>query len=149
MKANCLFSLIVFGLFSYVSHAQPPEGACYQGTLTLEDGVTRPVKLSLAAVFDGYFHIEEFRVGDYLHPYSGEVLGERLRFNSNDDYIPGGNASFNMDIELSFSGDRVEGTYGLYLYFDRDGYGGFGYAEGKVGDGAEVESGVLELELCE
>ena len=122
-------------------------GGCYDGMLARPDGTQSPVVLRGALnEADGHYWVHQFSIGSFAQIYSGDLRGAgTLRFNSNDDYIPGGNASYNADSELVFdlSGDRASGTFRHYRYASSDGRGGFGQAGGLL-----IDSGDFALKRC-
>jgi hypothetical protein len=133
--------------FLGLASAQAAIGGCYEGVLSRPDGTQAPVVLRGALnEAEAYYWVHQFSIGSFAQIYSGALRGENtLRFNSNDDYIPGGNASYNADSELVFdaSGERASGTFRHYRYASADGRGGFGQAGGVL-----VDSGEFALKRC-
>lgn len=145
---NFLFLLIAFMGAAQADIKLNPY--CYTGSVTMRDGSKSKVFLQLNEKSGNYYKVEKFNLGTYAVPVSGRLAApDTLQFNSNDDYIPGGNASYNVDIELSFNGKKASGVYKYFKYEDRrnPGRGGFGQAD-KDPNATQVEEGVIELSLC-
>src|SRR6185503_17383721 len=101
-----LVSLAVLSLTS-MALAEPPQVSpyCYHGQVTLEtNGKTETKDVFLSLVKSGGYYVsEQFLIGTSENHFGGQLAGnDALRFNSNDDYIPGGNASYNTDVEFAF-----------------------------------------------
>ena len=102
---------------------------CYKGSLKLENGEEKQVRISRFYLnprrAEGRYFFEAFVIGSGRWQSSGKLVENNvLAFNSNDDYIPGGNACSNEDITLTFKGKRAVGTYFHYGFPNCDGYGG-------------------------
>ena len=108
--------------FVYVGKVKYNDGT--KGDVTLELGSRTP---SGESVF-----VRTFRIGDFDQSYSGTIRGNSLVFNSNDDYIPGGNASYNVTTVLNFKNKSAVGTIHFYDYPNHDGYGGANQADGEL-----------------
>ncbi|MGE3611566.1 MAG: hypothetical protein AB7I27_18385 [Bacteriovoracaceae bacterium] len=116
---------------------------CYKGTLVLSNGENRDVFLTLKSIENALVRVNEFKIGNQDFYHSGRMVGDDvIVFNENNDYIPGGNANFNLDINLKFGADQVVGQYKFYQF--EEGHGGYGQSnsEGLVLDG------VFELRKC-
>ncbi len=121
--------------------------ACYRGTLTMSDAEhsERPVFLSFSSIKDGYYVIvEKFRLGNSSMESSGSLITKNeISFNDNNDYIPGGDATYNVDVDLKFVGNTVTGFYKKYEF--KEGFGGFGESDPST----LVEAGTLSLKKCQ
>jgi hypothetical protein len=118
---------------------------CLEGTLTRERSST-PVRIHLLNIGGGAFRvIPELSLNVPTGAVSGVMSDLNVvQFNRNDDYIPGGNASFNTDMELHFYGDAATtGFFETYTYVDHSGVGGFGQKGGVVSD-----QGTITLKDC-
>jgi hypothetical protein len=142
-------SLLVFILLVFASVAKAQirlAPYCYSGTMKTENGQIKDVFLQFKSAEGSNYQVATFTLGDFVLGSNGtEIEKDRIVFNSNDDYIPGGNASFNLDVDLTFKGKNVEGTFKYYRY-EVDGPGGFGSAQ-RAGV-RPVETAELKLRRC-
>jgi hypothetical protein len=165
MKLAALFLVIFTGLTgqafadAYVFQTQPN---CYKGKIELtsltRNNATRvlPVQLTLDRVSDSYTQpvkkivfVSDFRIDKMSFENSGTIVNSStLAFNYNDDYIPGGNASYNIDIQLIFTAQGATGTYNEYAYDDGDGRGGYGESL-KDAKAKQLQTGTFTLENCQ
>jgi hypothetical protein len=135
--------LIAVILFSAPAFAIPikPYPTCYQGTL-VTNGNTVPFFLTFDTVTSDAIRVKELKIGEENYVAGGALDGENVTLNSNDDYAPGGNASFNIDISLNFHGKEVVGEDRYYQF--KDGKGGFGQSKDQ-----DLRSlGTIELKEC-
>ncbi len=133
-----LFFVTSTGLASITTY---PE--CFRGTLTNQDGSIEHVILIFSSINRDLAFVKEFNIGKRSLDVAGILLNENeVVFNENNDSIPGGNASFNIDIYLKFDGDVVTGY--LKEYQMEDGYGGFGQSDPKT----LRSSGTFNLKKC-
>lgn len=127
---------------------------CYRGEITWDtkDGSTSksPVFLEFSKIGKGtdgksLAFVKTFTIGGYSMPVSGKMLEDNsLVFNTNDDYIPGGNATFNRDVFLNFSdGKKPWGHFHDYRY-SSGAYGGYQ----SRSEGIVEASGRIDLKLC-
>ena len=126
-----LIALIFVTVGSYAKIITAP--LCYKGALVTRDDV-RLVELIFESNPKLYpdgstlYPVRLFKIGNQVFESSGtshKQAPETLQFNSNDDYIPGGNASYNMDIELEHN-DKSKTFTGTYKYYQGATRGGFG-----------------------
>lgn len=115
----CLFSLFQANAAIY---------QCYKGTLSLQNGETKEVRIQKLARNprrgNNYF-FQVFTIGTESWETSGKAIEKNtLAFNSNDDYIPGGYACSNTDIQLDFKGKKARGTFYRYRFPNCAGTGG-------------------------
>jgi hypothetical protein len=156
MRIFLLFSMLVaFTASADERRALPPASdlilaypGCYQGTLKVLTSRERSEERAVRLVFSGRrndsgerLFVHELSLGDARIPYSGRLAAANtLEFNDNDDYIPGGNATYNRDIRLEFTARGASGTYELRAYPDESGRGGYGDTAGDL-----VERGLIQL----
>lgn len=136
---------LVFSLVASYSFAGnlPVFPDCYRGTMKASDGTSADVFVSFRSVENKLVRVQALQIGNYSHSFSGTLVADNsVTFNSNDDYIPGGNATFNIDIKLDFNGKSATGSYKEYRL--QDGRGGYGQSEA----GALVASGEMQLKKC-
>ncbi|MCC2679756.1 MAG: hypothetical protein K0R29_2332 [Pseudobdellovibrio sp.] len=123
MKSVTALALFLFS-FSLSASELPVFPDCYRGTMTSADGSKADVFVSFSSVEGKLVRVQSLKIGNYDHTFSGTLVQENsVTFNSNDDYIPGGNASFNIDIKLDFSGNTAVGSFKEYRL--QDGRGGY------------------------
>lgn len=116
---------------------------CYRGKLTLITGENKDVFLTFSSVQKNVAKVREFKIGHSLKNKSGKIISDgEVAFNENDDYVPGGYATFNIDIHLMFGGNRATGFYKEYHF--KQGRGGFGLSNP---DSLTIE-GTFDLRRC-
>ena len=138
------FALLTF-IFSTMVFAGelPIYPDCYRGKMQTADGKNADVFVSFSSVEKNIVRVQTLQVGSYTHQYTGTLLADnKVTFNSNDDYIPGGNASFNIDIAFDFGAAKPSGSYKEYHF--EDGYGGFGQSDAR----SLISSGEFQLKKC-
>lgn len=141
-------TFLLFLMVTHFAHAGGPEAypTCYQGQLQMDDGRTEIVMLAFSAIEGRLARIQTFVLGDKSHRYSGTIRENNVvTFNENNDYIPGGHATYNIDIELRFPKNSSESITGsLKRYSFANGTGGYGHSPPD----SLVESGLIQLKKC-
>lgn len=136
------FLVLLFSLSAFAQNL-PIYPECYQGTLKTENGNIENVFLTFDRIQGTTAFVKEFKLGSYSHTYSGSIINaSKVQFNNNNDYIPGGNADFNIDIELNFSENTASGIFKEYRF--SEGRGGFGESNPT----SIVKQGQISLNRC-
>ncbi len=136
------FSVLI--LLSFLSQTAYAFSDCLTGTLKLNNSKEHSVLLILGEKSESYQFVELFKINGLLNSrYSGNYADSKtLQFNYNDDYIPGGNATYNIDIELVNDNGVVKGSYEEYRF--QYGNGGFGESESS----SLLKKGSFKLKSC-
>lgn len=118
---------------------------CYRGALQMANGEEKEAFLTIGSLDRelNIARISEFRIGESYFIYNGTLANDRtIILNDNNDYIPGGNATYNIDIALRFDGRHVTGSYKKFVF--EEGYGGFGSSDPS----SLLSEGQFELRKC-
>lgn len=138
MKSFFIASLFVFAGSAL---AQPKLSNCYVGTIELASGESKRISLLRDPLNDySYMNLNNDKIVQV------QLKNNQLETNLNDDYIPGGNASYNIDLSLKIEANSGAGTYLHYNYADGQGYGGLG--AGKKAGMQPDEQGIIKLTSC-
>ncbi len=109
----------------------------------MTNGEVKNVFLAFSSIDGKLARLHEFKIGNSYHGYSGTLLNRNeMVFNENNDYIPGGEASYNLDMHLKLDGKNITGFYKEY-HFD-EGKGGFN----KSKPDSMTAEGVFDLRSC-
>ena len=138
-----LFSAFIF--LCLLSQGAYAFSNCLKGTLKLTNTKEYSVLIILGEKSRNLQYVDLFRIDGLLDSrYSGDYTNSStLQFNYNDDYIPGGNATYNIDIELVRGDDEVViGTYKEYRFP----YGSGGYGESD--SSTLLKKGNFQLKSC-
>ncbi len=126
-----LAALMLMTVGSYAKIITAP--LCYKGSMLTEDDI-RDVELVFEPYVQSYpdgsslYRVRFFKIGNQIFENSGSSLKQTpdiLRFNNNDDFIPGGNAHYNIDIELIHNNKNKTFT-GTFRHYQGATHGGFG-----------------------
>lgn len=142
MKSFVALTIALFSLNGLATQL-PVFPDCYRGTMTSADGSKAEVFVSFSSVENKLVRVQNLKIGNYSHRTSGTMVSDNsVTFNSNDDYIPGGNASYNIDIKMEFNGKKAVGTFKEYRF--QDGRGGY-----EQSDAASLAfAGNMQLSKC-
>jgi hypothetical protein len=119
-------------IFAVPSLASGYEKTAYHGEIIYDhveyEAKSEPVYLELSHSKPFQEQVrwftKEFRIGDLqIHTSGLEDSQGTIVFNTNDDYIPGGNATFNIDVTLDL-GSSLTGQFSHYVFPNGDGDGG-------------------------
>lgn len=142
MKSVIALSIAFFSVIGNASEL-PVFPDCYRGTMSASNGKKVDVFVSFSSVENKLARVQALQIGNYSHKTSGTVVSENtVTLNSNDDYIPGGNATYNIDIKMQFNGKTAIGTFNEYRF--QDGRGGYAQSDAK----SLVSSGTMQLKKC-
>lgn len=142
MKFLIVLTSLLFS-FSLFASAFKTAPNCYKGKLNIPEGPSHDVLMVLKSVEGDLVRVEKFKVGSSMLVGSGTLLtNNEIIFNYNNDYIPGGNATYNIDVYLKNIDGKLEGFYKEYRF--EHGEGGFANSDPR----SLMINGIFELKEC-